>query len=41
MNFLVWRHADAAPGEPDEFRPLTPLGIQQAQYIGAWIKKMS
>lgn len=39
MNFLVWRHADAAPGEPDELRPLTPLGIQQAQYIGAWIKK--
>jgi phosphohistidine phosphatase len=39
MNFLVWRHADAAPGEPDELRPLTPLGIQQAQLISAWIQK--
>jgi phosphohistidine phosphatase len=39
MNFLVWRHADAAPGEPDALRALTPLGIQQAQFIGTWIKK--
>lgn len=39
MNFLVWRHADAAPGEPDELRQLTPLGIQQAKLISTWIKK--
>jgi phosphohistidine phosphatase len=38
MNLLIWRHADAAPGEPDHQRPLTPLGNQQAQFISTWIK---
>jgi phosphohistidine phosphatase len=32
--YLV-RHADAAPGEPDELRPLTPHGRQQARDVGA------
>jgi phosphohistidine phosphatase len=31
--FLV-RHAEAARGEPDELRPLTPLGRQQARELG-------
>jgi phosphohistidine phosphatase len=38
MNLLIWRHADSAPGTPDESRPLTALGVQQAKYISAWIK---
>jgi phosphohistidine phosphatase len=38
MDFLVWRHADAAPGQPDNARPLTSLGIAQAEFISAWIK---
>ncbi len=29
------RHADAAPGEPDELRPLTSRGRQQARDLGA------
>jgi len=32
--YLV-RHADAAPGDPDELRPLTPHGRQQARDVGA------
>jgi len=32
--FLV-RHAEAAPGEPDELRPLTPAGRRAARELGA------
>jgi phosphohistidine phosphatase len=32
--FLV-RHAEAAPGEPDELRPLTQAGREQARALGA------
>jgi phosphohistidine phosphatase len=32
--FLV-RHAEAAPGEPDELRPLTPGGRAAARALGA------
>jgi phosphohistidine phosphatase SixA len=31
--FLV-RHAEAAPGEPDELRPLTAAGREQARALG-------
>jgi len=31
--FLV-RHAEAASGEPDELRPLTPAGREQARELG-------
>jgi phosphohistidine phosphatase len=31
--FLV-RHAEAAPGEPDELRPLTPAGRETARALG-------
>jgi phosphohistidine phosphatase len=33
LLFLV-RHADAAPGEPDELRRLTPEGREQARSLG-------
>jgi phosphohistidine phosphatase SixA len=32
--FLV-RHAEAAPGEPDDLRPLTPAGRDAARALGA------
>jgi phosphohistidine phosphatase len=32
--FLV-RHAEAAPGEPDDLRPLTPAGREHARTLGA------
>jgi phosphohistidine phosphatase SixA len=31
--FLV-RHAEAAPGEPDDLRPLTPAGREHARKLG-------
>jgi phosphohistidine phosphatase SixA len=35
MRLYLVRHADAAPGEPDELRPLTGHGRQQARDLGA------
>jgi len=33
MELILWRHCDAAPGVPDELRPLTPLGAAQAARV--------
>jgi phosphohistidine phosphatase len=33
MLLYVVRHAEAAPGEPDELRALTPAGREQAQAL--------
>jgi phosphohistidine phosphatase len=35
MRLYLVRHADAEPGEPDELRPLTAYGRQQAREVGA------
>ncbi|MSO96409.1 MAG: histidine phosphatase family protein [Thermoleophilia bacterium] len=35
MLLYLCRHADASPGEPDELRELTPVGIEQARALGA------
>lgn len=37
MDLILWRHADAAPGEPDMDRPLTAKGHRQAARVGAWL----
>jgi len=34
MRLYLVRHAEAAPGEPDELRPLTPEGRRQARELG-------
>jgi len=34
MRILIVRHAEAAPGEPDELRPLTAVGRKQAHELG-------
>jgi phosphohistidine phosphatase len=34
MQLFLVRHADAAPGEPDELRRLTPAGREQARALG-------
>lgn len=34
MRVFLCRHAEAAPGEPDELRTLTPAGIGQARALG-------
>ena len=35
MRLYLVRHAEAAPGEPDELRALTPHGREQARELGA------
>ena len=35
MRVYLCRHAEAAPGDPDELRELTPAGLEQAQALGA------
>jgi phosphohistidine phosphatase len=37
MDLILWRHCDAAPGVPDELRPLTPLGHKQAAKMARWL----
>lgn len=34
MRLVLVRHAEAAPGEPDELRTLTPEGHEQARALG-------
>jgi len=34
MRLFLARHAKAAPGHPDELRPLTPEGHEQARALG-------
>ncbi len=38
MRLLIVRHAEAAPGEPDELRPLTPAGHAHADAVGARLR---
>jgi phosphohistidine phosphatase SixA len=35
MRLFLVRHAEAAPGDPDELRPLTPAGRDAAREIAA------
>ena len=37
MDLILWRHADAEPGEPDLGRALTAKGIKQAERMAAWL----
>lgn len=37
MDLVLWRHCDAAPGVPDDGRPLTPRGLGQAARIAQWL----
>ncbi|MCF8168376.1 MAG: histidine phosphatase family protein [Rhodoferax sp.] len=42
MDLVLWRHAeavDAAPGQPDLLRRLTPKGERQASRVGAWLDR--
>src|SRR5689334_10252485 len=39
MRLLIVRHADAAPGTPDELRRLTPIGREQARELGARLRR--
>jgi len=37
MDLILWRHAEAEPGEPDMNRKLTSKGIKQAARIAEWL----
>ena len=37
MELILWRHADAAEGEPDLERKLTPRGRKQAARVAEWL----
>jgi phosphohistidine phosphatase len=39
MQLLIVRHAEAAPGEPDELRPLTSVGRDQARALGIRLRE--
>lgn len=37
MDLILWRHAEAEPGEPDLERALTPKGVKQARRMADWL----
>ena len=37
MDLILWRHAEAEPGEPDLGRRLTAKGLKQAERMGNWL----
>ncbi len=37
MDLILWRHAEAEPGEPALGRRLTAKGLKQAERMGAWL----
>ena len=39
MDLILWRHAEAEPGEPDLGRRLTAKGIKQAERMAAWLER--
>jgi phosphohistidine phosphatase len=38
MRLLIVRHAESAPGTPDELRTLTPAGREQARQLGEQLR---
>jgi phosphohistidine phosphatase len=38
MKLVLVRHAEAAPGDPDELRTLTPEGHEQARRLGEQLR---
>jgi phosphohistidine phosphatase len=39
MDLILWRHADAESGTPDDERRLTAKGIKQAEHMAAWLRE--
>jgi phosphohistidine phosphatase len=39
MDLILWRHADAEPGEPDLDRRLTTKGAKQADLVAEWLDR--
>ena len=39
MDLILWRHADAEPGDPDLQRKLTSKGKKQAKRVAEWLRR--
>lgn len=39
MDLILWRHADAEPGDPDDQRKLTAKGRKQARRAAQWLHR--
>jgi len=39
MDLILWRHAEAEDGAPDEARALTARGRKQARAVARWLAK--
>jgi phosphohistidine phosphatase len=39
MDLILWRHAEAEPGEPDLERRLTAKGVKQAVRMAQWLER--
>lgn len=39
MDLVLWRHAEAKPGEPDDERTLTARGHKQAAKMAGWLDR--
>lgn len=39
MDLVLWRHAEAEPGDPDAERPLTAKGRKQAVKMAGWLDR--
>ncbi len=39
MDLILWRHAEAEIGEPDEARALTAKGHKQAVKVAEWLDR--
>jgi phosphohistidine phosphatase len=39
VDLILWRHAEAEPGEPDLGRRLTAKGTKQAARMAAWLER--
>jgi phosphohistidine phosphatase len=40
VRVYLCRHAQAAPGDPDELRELTPEGVEQARALGVQLAEL-
>jgi phosphohistidine phosphatase len=39
MELILWRHAEAEEGSPDDARRLTSRGVGQAERMAAWLAR--
>lgn len=39
MDLILWRHAEAEPGEPDHGRRLAAKGLQHAERMADWLDR--